>query len=101
MALMYVATTKTLPTIKMVTPIDKGFLRSSNAVLGPELGPGVIGIIFWNGQNYAAAVHEILTARHPSGTPKFIEWPLMRDIEEYPKEVLKSMDRMLAEAADV
>jgi len=95
-SLMYVATTKTLPTIKAVTPIDTGLLRAANRVLGPDIAPGYVGITFYNPMEYAAAVHENLTAHHPSGTPKFIEWPLLADIEEYPLEVLKRVNRLLA-----
>jgi hypothetical protein len=73
----------------------KGFLQ---CVLGPDIGPGYTGITFYNSMEYAAAVHEILTARHTTGTPKFIEWPLMRDLPMYPRAVLDRGLDIVAEA---
>jgi hypothetical protein len=97
-ALLHVATTKTLPTIKMVTPIDHGFLRAANRVLGPDVAQGYCGITFYNPMEYAAPVHEILTAHHPSGTPKFIEWPLLADLEDYPRAVLERAQQTVGRA---
>lgn len=70
-------TTALMRTGIIVPNITSGYRRSYSIWYGePGEGPGII--------DYAAAVHEILKAKHAPGTgPKFVEQPLITSIPEF------------------
>jgi hypothetical protein len=69
------------------TPVDTGALRASGRVtLIGAVGPKFIVELGYH-TNYAAAVHEDLTAAHPVGKAKFLEDPV--------KAGVKAMERRI------
>lgn len=80
-----------------VVPVDKGLLRGSRYVSDPEIGPGRISVSMGYATDYAAAVHENIMARHnPPTMAKFLEAPLLQDLPEYPRQILRTVEDLVA-----
>jgi len=73
-----------------LVPVDTGALRDSGRVVGPRKRS--VTIEYGDDKvNYAAAVHEILDAFHPSGMAKFLEIPARRALVGMGKRMAKDV----------
>ncbi len=80
-----------------LVPVDKGILRGSRYITEPEIGPGRIGVSMGYATDYAAAVHERLDAAHnPPTQAKYLEAPLLQDLPEYPRAILRTTEKLVA-----
>lgn len=73
-------------------PVETGDLKASakeihHSQSGPKRSKGLRygdGALNSSGESYAAAVHEILKAKHaPPTGPKYVETPLVENIKQY------------------
>lgn len=71
-------------------PVDKGILRGSGYVTDPDVRPGRISVSMGYATDYAAAVHERLDAAHTVGQAKYLEQPLLEDLPEYPRAIVRA-----------
>jgi hypothetical protein len=79
-------------------PVDSGALRASGEVLPPEISPGHVSVTLAFGNssvNYALIVHENLEARHPVGSAKYLEIPLLEAAPRIPGNLAAYLDRQL------
>ena len=75
---------------KKRTPVDTGILRSSGHVVGPAWDGKdlVIRLVFGGpASDYAAAVHENLTAHHEVGQAKYLESVILERRAGFSREV--------------
>lgn len=58
---------------QQLTPVDEGHLKGSGIALPAEVNGTMIEAEMGHNTNYAAAVHEVLTAKHKEGQAKYLE----------------------------
>lgn len=81
--------------VKRRTPVDKGVLRASIHVEGPERDGRMIRVYIVAGgpaEEYALIVHEDLEAFHKVGEAKYIERPLMESAPYMAGRIAKRVD---------
>jgi hypothetical protein len=77
------------------TPVKTGQLRGSLLVEPAQVADGMISITLGFHKNYAIYVHENLEAYHKVGKAKFLEDPLMRHLQTFPKELVDAVEQSL------
>jgi hypothetical protein len=86
---------------KELCPVDTGALRASGHVQAPVDDAGGVSVELGFGgpaAPYAVYVHENLDAHHTVGQAKFLEDPLMQDVNEIQSDLNQAVREGLAKA---
>ena len=79
-------------------PVDKGVLKGSIHTTKPKFRRGSVSVSVVAGgpaKDYALAVHENLTARHPVGQAKYLETPFLQAQLSIKQAILKALGRAI------
>jgi hypothetical protein len=86
---------QTIGDARSLTPVKTGALQASGVALPAETdGTKITATIGFN-TNYAAAVHENLTAHHDVGQAKYLEAAMRRNAPKLAVEVAKQINEAL------